>query len=857
MRTIRLFLPLAMLLQVLALVPAQAQVAPKAYVIASGTKAWPLLCDDTSAPVLATVLGMLQQDIKNVTGAIPAMVTQRKAAGKFAIVAGTIENSVLIQELLASGKLQKAAALEQWEGYQVQMVAKPWPGMDAALVVTGHHARGVAYGCMHLSTLLGVSPWCWWADVPVQQQKELSLPLNYAAADYPRVKYRGIFINDEAPALSGWARQYFGGFKSGMYEKVFELMVRLRANYIWPAMWGNAFYDDDPKNADMANRYGIVIGTSHHEPLMRAHDEWRRYGKGPWNYEQNAKVLQDFWRQGLQRASTERIVTLGMRGDGDEPMSRETATELLETIVKDQRTIIASETGQPAEKTPQLWALYKEVQDYYDKGMRVPDDVTLLLCDDNWGNIRRLPPTDAPPRKGGYGIYYHFDYVGGPRNYKWLNTNHISRIWEQMHLAWQYNVRDIWIVNVGDIKPMELPISFFLDYAWNPEQIGPTDLMAYTEAWAAAQFGPRHAKEIAALLDGYSKINSRRKPELLDHRTFLLQAGEWDRAVAEYNALHTLAEEVSKHLPQQMQDAYFQLVQHPVMACANLYELYHATAYNHYWAEQNSLYANYFADKVAEKYLADSLITIRYHKLGNGKWNHMMSQTHIGYTGWQQPRYNAMPKVSRIAPEGQAIGTPSMAELHPFAASYGGAKAPAGQAATTAIDASQYTAMYAPRGHHWQVLPGHGRVGHAITLFPVTHASFVQDGAQAPWLEYQVALPKAGPLHWKAHFSPTLNFLHLPEGLEFEVAINGGNPRRYSLNKQDNIGRVWDRWVANNCITISDSLPDVAAGTVTIRYSPLHPGIVLQSWQMGSEVPPATYLENLNVNFTIIEKKVL
>ncbi len=316
-------------------------------------------------------------------------------------------------------------------------------------------------------------------------------------------------------------------------------MLRLKSNYIWPAMWGNAFYDDDSLNIKTADEYGIVIGTSHHEPLMRAHDEWRRYGnKKLWNYDSSSNDLKAFWHYGMQRATNEKIVSVGMRGDGDAPMSRETATTLLEKIVQDQRSIIEDVTGKKADQTPQLWALYKEVQDYYDKGMRVPDDVTLLLCDDNWGNIRRLPQLEEKPRKGGYGIYYHFDYVGGPRNYKWLNTNPIPRVWEQMHLAYEYNVKNIWIVNVGDIKPMEFPISFFLDYAWNPEKIGADDLKKYTEQWSAAQFGNEHAKEIAAIIAAYSKYNGRRKPELLDANTYSIENfDEFKKVVTEYNTL--------------------------------------------------------------------------------------------------------------------------------------------------------------------------------------------------------------------------------------------------------------------------------------------------------------------------------
>ena len=239
---------------------------------------------------------------------------------------------------------------------------------------------------------------------------------------------------------------------------------------------------------------------------------WKRQ----WDYDSNEVVLKNSGKKEFKTWAThESIVTVGMRGDGDMPMTRGTATALLERIVKDQRQIIEEVTGKPASQTPQLWALYKEVQDYYDKGMRVPDDVTLLLCDDNWGNIRKLPKLNDKPREGGYGIYYHFDYVGGPRNYKWLNTNPIARVWEQMHLAYEYGVRQIWIVNVGDFKPMEFPISFWLDYAWNPEKIGADDLQKYTEQWAADQFGSKHAKEIADIISKYRNTMAEENPNCL------------------------------------------------------------------------------------------------------------------------------------------------------------------------------------------------------------------------------------------------------------------------------------------------------------------------------------------------------
>ncbi len=274
----------------------------------------------------------------------------------------------------------------------MQTIDNPAKGIKQALVIAGSDKRGTAYGVFELSKQMGVSPWYWWADVPVKRKKEIYIKNGLYTSDSPKVKYRGIFINDEAPAFSGWAKEKFGGVNHLVYEKIFELMLRLKANYLWPAMWGNAFNDDDTLNPILARQYGIVMGTSHHEPMLRAQQEWKRYGKGKWDYDSNEVVLKDFWRKGIENmGSRESIVTVGMRGDGDMPMTEGTATALLERIVRDQRQIIEDVTHKPASETPQLWALYKEVQDYYDKGMSVPDDVTLLLCDDNWGNIRKLP----------------------------------------------------------------------------------------------------------------------------------------------------------------------------------------------------------------------------------------------------------------------------------------------------------------------------------------------------------------------------------------------------------------------------------------------------------------------------------
>jgi Glycosyl hydrolase family 115/Gylcosyl hydrolase family 115 C-terminal domain len=595
---------------------------------------------------------LLQQDLLMLTEKKAEIVFAMPSSANSIIIIGSIDSSGIIKKLSEEKKINTADMQGKWESFRLQTVSNLSRGINNALVITGSDKRGTAYGVFELSRKMGVSPWYWWADVPVKKKKEIYLKSGIYNYSSPSVKYRGIFINDEAPAFSGWTKEKFGGVNHFVYEKVFELMLRMKANYLWPAMWGNAFNDDDTLNPVLANKYGIVMGTTHHEPMLRAQQEWKRYGKGQWNYDSNEIVLKDFWKKGIEKMdSHESIVSIGMRGDGDMPMTVGSNISLLERIVHDQRKIIEDVTQKPASATPQLWALYKEVQDYYDKGMRVPDDVTLLLCDDNWGNIRKLPKLSDKPRAGGYGIYYHFDYVGDPRNYKWLNTNSIPRVWEQMNLAYQYGADRIWIVNVGDIKPMELPIQFFLDYAWDTKKWNADNIGTYTRKWAAEIFGSGFATDISELVTDYTKYNSRRKPELLSWDTYsLINFREAENVVKEYNLLAEKAERIYQKLPENYKNAYYQLVLYPIKACANLNKLYVATGINRLYASQGRASTNDFADSVKRYFDEDAKLANYYNTvLSDGKWNHMMDQTHIGYTYWQQPEKNAIPKTEYIS----------------------------------------------------------------------------------------------------------------------------------------------------------------------------------------------------------------
>ena len=692
------------------------------------------------------------------------------------------------------------------------------------LTIAGADKRGTIYGIYTLSEQIGVSPWSWWADVPVSHQSNISLPLGITTQGCPKVKYRGIFINDEWPAFGSWCMGKFGGVNSKVYEHIFELLLRLKANFMWPAMWASAFYDDDPANGPLANEMGIIMGTSHHEPMALAQQDWKRRGTGAWNYKTNAAGLEKFWRTGIERCKDwETVVTVGMRGDGDEPMGASTEIALLSKIVKRQRQIIADVTGKKADQTPQVWALYKEVLDYYEKGMKVPDDVTLLLCDDNWGNVRRLPDLNAKPRKGGYGMYYHVDYVGDPRNYKWLNVSQVERIWDQMQLCYQHDIRQLWILNVGDLKPMEYPIQFFLDLAWNPDAIKASDIHNHTVRFCQTQFGPDNAEHIASLIERYTKYNSRRTPEMLSDQTFSLDNyNEWQRVRDDYRNLESEAMRTAYLLPKAMKDAFDQLVLFPITACANLYDLYYSVAQNKHFAALNDPQANFYADRVKALYQQDSLLTIHYNRdIANGKWNHLMDQTHIGYTYWQQPDVQVMPSVTYVnnpAPTGTSVFPESN-----------------GYISIDAQNASRQSGS-------WTLIPNLGRTASALSARNVTPDTYLE-------FDLQTSSTTTPTLH--VILSPTLNYGG--KGHTLAISIDGapeilidvhqtgdtpGSTKKSNTNASMGEGWVpingsldentWRKWAGDHAITLTQPLPTLAPGNHTLRLRPANDAMVFQ-----------------------------
>jgi hypothetical protein len=634
---------------------------------ATNTTAFPLVTVDKTAPLcyssddhkgVVRAITDLQADIERVTGKKPLLSTDSLPSGHTVII-GTLGQSKIINNLVASGKLDVTDLDGKWESFVITTVNKPVQGIDQALVIAGSDKRGTIYGIYELSEQLGVSPWYWWADVPAKKRNEAYiLPGRYASGE-PVVKYRGIFINDEEPCLGPWAREKFGGVNSKMYAHMFELILRLRGNYLWPAMWGKAFNEDDPENPRVADEYGIAMGTSHHEPMMRAQKEWTKrkdqIGNGQWNYATNEEGLRQFWEEGIQRNKDyDNLITMGMRGDGDRGMDdiggMEANMKLLHRIIDDQRSILARNINSDVTTIPQLWAIYTEVQDFYDAGFRPPEDVTLLFTDDNVGNIRRLPTAEDRKRSGGAGIYFHMDMNGGPFSYKWLNSNPLPKIWEQMNIAHEYGANRIWVANVGDLKPLEVPIEFFIRMAWNPEAMTKDKIADYQKQWAEREFGPQHAEEIADIVSKYAKYNNWRKPELLKPTTFsLVNYREAERVSAAWNDLVVRAEKLEKVIPEEQHDAFYELVLHPVRACANLNEMYIAAGRNALFASQGRASTNAEAQLVRELFARDAKISNYYNDtLAGGKWKHMMDQTHIGYTDWRSPEKNIMPGVVEL-----------------------------------------------------------------------------------------------------------------------------------------------------------------------------------------------------------------
>ena len=805
------------------------QPAADCFTLVEGGEVTPILLDEKDDIGVAIAAKNLQDDFRKVTGMQAELLHSVK--GKRLIVVGSLE-SRFVKELVKTKKIDITSLEGKREKYLMRAVSRPFDGVDEAWVVIGSDKRGTIYGIYELSEQIGVSPWYDWADVPVVQRKNLYIQRGEYTAGEPAVRYRGIFLNDEAPCLTGWVKHTYGTNYGDhrFYARVFELILRLRGNFMWPAMWSWSFYADDPENSRTARDMGIIMGTSHHEPMARNHQEWARKRRqyGVWDYATNQKVLDRFFREGIERAKdTEDLITIGMRGDGDAPMGGKEGADheyvnrdeynmnLLEKVIKNQRKIIRDVTGRPADERPQVWAIYKEVQRFYDMGLRVPDDVIMLLCDDNWGNVRRLPNAEERIRPGGWGMYYHVDYVGAPRNSKWLNVTPIQNMWEQLQLTYDYGVDKLWILNVGDLKPMEYPITLFLDMAWNPKRYTADNLLEHPRGFCARQFGEGQADEAARILNLYSKYNGRVTPEMLDRHTYNIETGEWKQVADEYRKLEADALRQYLSLPQEYHDAYKQLILFPVQAMANLYEMYYAQAMNHKLYKENNPQANFWADKVARTFKFDSLLCDDYNNvMSGGKWKNMMAQKHIGYTSWNDNfRANIMPEVFRIENPGRQKGG------YVFTGKHG----------VVSMEAEHYFDAKPAATADWKAIPYLGRTLSGVALMPYT------EGVEGASLTYKMALPEnVQEVNVHVVVKSTLAF-HDVKGHEYTVGFDGGKEKVVNFNanlneEPENVYNVFYPTVARRVVekVVKLAVPPSADGMQLLILKPLDPGIVFE-----------------------------
>ena len=799
--------------------------SPDRFTLISDSTPIDILYDPSDFKGVRIALDNLCSDFERVCGTKAALCTS--PSDRKMILVGSLD-SQLIQRLADKGKMDISGLEGKIEKYIISFINKPLDGIDEAMVIAGSDMRGTIYGIYELSEQLGVSPWYDWMDVPVVHCGNMSIKRGTYTAGEPSVRYRGIFLNDEAPCLTSWVKNTYGTDYGDhrFYARVFELILRLRGNFMWPAMWGWSFYADDPLNSRTANDMGVIMGTSHHEPMARNHQEWARNREkfGEWNYETNKKVLDRFFREGIIRAAdTEDLITIGMRGDGDTALGakeghdneftpNDKATiKVLENVVANQRRIIRQVTGRPAEERPQVWALYKEVQRYYDKGLKVPDDAIILLSDDNWGDIRRVPKGDEVKHKGGFGMYYHVDYVGAPRNSKWLNITPVQHMWDQLSLTYQYGIDKLWVLNVGDLKPMEYPISLFMDMAWNPEKYNAENLLEHTEKFCSLQFGEDQGKEAARILNLYSQYSGRITAEMLDCNTFNVNNGEWKQVADEFVRLEAEALRQYISLKPEYKDAYSQLILFPVQALSNIYEMYYSQAMNHKLYKEGNPEANVWADRVEAAFKRDSELCQSYNKdISGGKWDGMMIQKHIGYVTWNDDfPADRMPAVYRIdnCEDGGFIFTSS--------------------GNVVVMDAEHYFAKQDSDEAKWTVIPFMGRTRSGISLQPYNAS------VEGNSLSYKFEVP-AGIEKVTVHIitASTLAFQR-SEGHRYVVGLEGGTSQEVNFNGElneepQNVYRIMYPTVASRVIEKTVNLESVKEGLNTLEFKSLDPGVVLE-----------------------------
>jgi hypothetical protein len=791
-------------------------------VLASRSVTAAIAVDPKDYPVVTLSANLLADDVNRVSGHRP--VVTGKPDAKQMVIAGTLGHSTLIDTLASSGKLKDLDSIKgRWEATLSQIVDTPFPGVARALVIVGSDRRGTAYGLMRLSENIGVSPWYWWADVPAQHRDELRVKLSSPQVDMPGVKYRGIFINDEDWGLSPWAKNTFDpDFKNvgpKTYARVFELMLRLRLNYIWPAMHGiSVEFGSVPENVALADKYAIVAGSSHCEPMLFNNVHWDEKTKGNWDYASNKTAVHSIWEETVKaRATEEAVWTIGIRGIHDRAMEGPpdipTRIGTVTEVIKDQRALLNENVTREWGPVAQVFVPYKEVLPIYDAGLQVPPDVTLAWVDDNFGYLRRLSSPEERKRPGGAGVYWHISYYGGPHSYTWINTTPPALMWEELHKAWENEARTLWVINVGDIKPGEVGIDYFSRLAWDPEGIGPDSQRHFLREFAAENFGEKSAQPMADLLMEFYRLGTIREPELMN-RAWALSLTEQDAAELEHAYENLLKREdaIPTAIPAASRDAYTETVGFParILGAAGLVFMADRKVQKGINTEANEREIARWRDYMTAQ--VDNYNT----RLAGGKWSGMMPGLVTGA--------NLMLWSSQVRwPWGEKPTQPSQPGSHLEASN----QPPAGQKWRDAAAGDRQSRAGTAA---WRIVDGLGTSGRAMALLPAgLQSAWTNGDANAPYLEFDFET-KDGTADAFLDFLPTFR-IYPGMKLRVAVSLDGQTPTLVEVpgsgGAEDERGALRARAVQDNYVRARVPLPGLAAGKHTFKISAVDPGIVV------------------------------
>jgi hypothetical protein len=828
----------------------------------------PVYVEAGDMPALGAAVRAFCKDVARVSGVEPQLLTALpQPLPANLLIIGIAGHSPWIDELDRKGLLHTHGIRGQWESAVTSVVSHPAPGVRKALVIAGSDRRGAMFALFSLSRRMGVSPWVWWADVPVAHHESIGVSATDVVQAEPSVRYRGIFINDEDWGMRPWAANTLdraaGNIGPHTYERIFELLLRLHGNLLWPAMHpGTVPFNAIRENAELADRWGIVMGSSHSEALLRNNvGEWDEKKDGPWNYQTNSTAIDAYWQKRLaQNGQFENFYTVGMRGVHDTGLEAtgtvEQKARLVEQVLRTQRDLLAKNVNADLRQTPQVLWLYKESLELYRAGMQIPDDVTLGWTDDNYGYIRQLPTESEQKRSGGSAVYYHVSYWGFPHDYLWLCTTPPALIREEMGKAFDHGARRAWVLNVGDLKPAEMDIDFFLQLAWNEPETVRLDQRTYLRRWVAEQFPTDRAHAIADLMQRYFELNFVRKPEFMGFNGYndnvrrtefnplawpAQNGGQNGTRLRAWRELARAARSLAMRMPASYRSAFFELVEYPIGAAAAQNEkMLYADRTCLDASEGHTAQRKADADRARLAYEQIQRLTAQYNNLENGKWKGMMSSAPRNRSVFDMPplceaeAHVALPETWK---RDQSETHPELARVPGFVEQHG----------AVSINATHFVRKRDGAQATWRIIddlgitPG-GSVTYGAAGKPAN--SDAASGLDAAWLEYSFTTASHGLASLAVFILPTFP-MDAAHRLRFGVAVDGGPVQEVDAGGagewQEGHAPTWEGNVLRNAAIFRVPLPELASGKHRVQLIYRDPGVVFEHLLVTFAGAPPAY----------------